>query len=937
MLKKIILAENTFDPNTWEEFEAPDVCRFLVERFDRFPDSARIYHNQVAQDCDVTPADEAGIAKLNALEGTFYIVVYPGVAAIPYIIYAVIAIAAYYYAKSQVPSIAMQRNVQQESPNNELSERSNSARPRARIPDIYGTVRSTPDLLTLPYSIYENHIEVEYSYMCVGRGAYDIQSAEVKDETTPISEIQGSGVDIYTPDTSPNSGDAPQLTVGETVEEPLIAADRSNAVNGQVLKAGNLTFAGDSDIKLYIETVGDFIDDGVCELISGSTRNFTEYFNAGDQVTLSGAVFDYSSEASLWNTNTPYLVGDLVTEVGVGYRCITAHTSSTEFEDDLEFWELFTLSGNVDGTYLTTEIQETKLYLGDPKSVNINWGSIEKGPFGETGYISPSIERENSPQWVGPFLVQSPDLKHVYNNFIAVNGLYRDTGSGQAKIDVVVEIEITPTDSNGVSTGISQTFQGNVAGSAVLRSSRALTLKSTFGVATSGYGGYYKIRARRVTPVITELGSIIDEIKWRDLYSMGDVPQNDFGDITTVHSVSRATGGALVAKSRKLNMLVTRKLPRRVSGSTFTTELYATDSADDILSAMCLDPFIGSRSIAEVDFDNIYDTVAEIDTYFGIKKAAEFGYTFDADNLSFEEMVSSVAGAIFCTVYRFGNIIKLNFEKETEDSVLLFNHRNKLPGSERRSVRFGNQSDFDSIEVEYVDPVDDSVATIYLPDDTGRNPKKIETVGVRNRIQAYWAAQRFWGKIQYQNIASEFDATQEADLLALNDRILIADNTRSGTQDGEVLSQNGLELTISQPVTFADGETYTIFLQHADGTTEALGATIGSDNYKVVLAAAPKAALSLEAANFARATYQIVGDSDTREQAFLVTEKETADNFTSRITAINYDSHYYASDDEYKNGEIDEDGNAIVENFLVDDEDNNLTDDEDNDLINLVS
>jgi hypothetical protein len=433
-------------------------------------------------------------------------------------------------------------------------------------------------------------------------------------------------------------------------------------------------------------------------------------------------------------------------------------------------------------------------------------------------------------------------------------------------------------------------------------------MKTSFGTGTTGYVGYYKIRARRVTPIITTPGSVVDEIKWRDLYSMGAVTQNDFGDVTTVHSVTRATGGALVAKSRKLNILVTRKLPQRVSGSTFTTELYATDRADDIISAICLDPFIGNRSAGEIDFDNIYDTVAEIETYFGIEKAVQFGYTFDADNLSFEEMIGSVVGAIFCTAYRFGSVIRINFEKETEDSVLLFNHRNKLPGSEKRSVRFGNQSDFDSVEVEYVNPEDDSIATVYLPNDEGQNPKKIESIGVRNRIQAYWAAQRFWGKIQYQNIASEFDATQEADLLALNDRILVADNTRTETQDGEVLSQNGLELTISQPAAFVDGTTYTIFLQHTDGTTESIGVVAGSDQYKVVLANAPKAALSLDAANFARATYQIVSDDDTREQAFLVTEKDILSNLTSRVTAINYDARYYAADQQYNDGIINEEG-----------------------------
>lgn len=904
MLKKVIVAQNTFDPNTWEEFEVGDVCEFLVEQFDRFPDSARIYHNQVSQSNDVTPSDIGGIERLQKLEGTFYVIVYPGVAAIPYIIYAVIAIASYFYAKSQVPSTsAMQRNVQQESPNNELSERTNRARPRARIPDIYGTVRSTPDLLTLPYSVYENHIETEYAYMCVGRGAFEISAGEVKDETTPISEIDGSGVEIYAPNTSPNSGDSPQLTVGNSVSEPLLAADRSNAVNGQILKAGNLTFAGDGDINLYVQS-----GDGVCELITGSTRNLTEYFNAGDQVTLVGSAFDFTGDYPNWQQSTGYLIGDIISDGVNGWICFANHTSGGgTFEDDRPlYWADYALTGTVDGTYVVVDVNTTVLSLDDPTSATVNWTKIENSPSGETGFHSPSLERVDSPQWVGPFLVRAENLSKVYTNFIAINGLFVDTGTAQTKIDVTVEIELTPTNASGVATGAVQTFQGVIAGSSVLRSSRAVTLKTTFGTGTTGYEGYYKIRARRVTPVITTPGSVVDEIKWRDLYSMGAVSENDFGNVTTIHSVSRATGGALVAKSRKLNMLVTRKLPQRVSGSTFTTELYATDRADDILSAICLDPYLGNRSTDEVDFDNIYNTVAEIETYFGIEKAVQFGYTFDADNISFEEMVSSVASAIFCTAYRFGSVIKLNFEKETDDSVLLFNHRNKLPGSEKRTVRFGRQSDFDSVRVEYVNPEDDSVATVYLPDDTGKNPKRIETVGVRNRIQAYWIAQRYWGRIQYQNVATEFEATQEADLLALNDRILVADNTRSGTQDGEVVSQNGLELTLSQPVTFADGVNYTIFLQHTDGTTEALSITAGSDSYKVILGSAPRAALSLDPANYARATYQIVGDNDSREQAFLVTEKESMDTLNSRLTAINYDARYYEADEYYKNGTINE-------------------------------
>jgi len=875
MLKKVILAENALDKSTWETFEVPSVREFLYSRFDALPDTARIYHNQVAESNEIYFHDDPEGKKLDDLSGTFYVVVYPGGAAIPYIIYAVIAIASYYYAKSQIPS-ATARNVQNQSPNNELSERTNKARPRARIPDLYGTVRSTPDLLSL-HTAYVDHVEKEYMYTCVGRGAHEIPANEVKDETTLYSEIEGSGVEIYAPNTSPNSGDSPQLTIGDQITEAIYIANRSNAINGQVLKSANIgeSFQGDGDTMFGFNTTwsgSPFLAGGSFQILG--PVDFGDLFNVGDEIVISNAVYD----------------------------------------DDVTFV-------NLDGTYTILYIAvgrdpqgtpvQTIVQLEDVVSITTDWELMPNFLNGITGPISPLIESA-SDGYVGPFRVKAPDLEKVYCNFVALNGLYRDDGVTQTAINIEVEVSLTPIDSQGVPSGAEILTRGVVIGSATEKSSRALTLKISFGTQTTGYEGAFSIKARRITDKITANGTVMDEIKWRDVYAMGEVTQNDFGDVTTVHSVTQATGGALVAKSRKLNMLATRKLPRRISGSTFTVELYPTDRADEIISAMCLDPRIGNRSKDEVDFDNIYDTVAEIETYFGIEKAVEFGYTFDSDNLSFEEMISSVVQAIYCTAYRFGSVIRINFEKETDDSVLLFNHRNKLPGSEKRSVRFGNQDDQDGVELEYVDPEDDAVVTIYLPNDQARNPKKVETIGVRNRIQAYWLAWRLWNKIQLQNTATEFNATQEADLLVLNDRILVADNTRPGTQDGDVISQDGLELTLSQAVVFDVAQTYIIFLQHTDGSVESIGVTAGSTSRQVLLAQAPKAPLSLDVAAYARATYQIVGSASTREQAFLVTEKDTLDNFTSRVVAINYDDEYYEHDSWYADGIINEEGEFNV-------------------------
>ena len=73
---------------------------------------------------------------------------------------------------SKIPNTS-QRNLHQSSPNNNIAGRTNQPRLGARVPAIYGTVQSTPDLLS-NYFVYEANKQVEYSYLCVGEGYYDI-------------------------------------------------------------------------------------------------------------------------------------------------------------------------------------------------------------------------------------------------------------------------------------------------------------------------------------------------------------------------------------------------------------------------------------------------------------------------------------------------------------------------------------------------------------------------------------------------------------------------------------------------------------------------------------------------------------------------------------------------------------------------------------------
>lgn len=273
-MQLVRLIDNPLEPATWEEVEVEDVRAFLAERYPERPENLRIYNGPIGDDHDVTPATPADVERLPTFPELTVVVFPEGPALL--IIVAVVAVIAIVALVFLLPSIPDVSNVQTGSSNNSLAERGNKPRPHARIPDIFGQVRSIPDMLGVPYRVFENHREVEISIMCIGRGAYDI--ADVRDGDTLIDDILGASVSIYGPYTSPNDFSTPQLQIGTAISDPVFTVVRLNEVNGQVLKAPNDT-AVRSDQEIQ------FADGGIIQA-SGGGIDFTNYFMAGDLVTI---------------------------------------------------------------------------------------------------------------------------------------------------------------------------------------------------------------------------------------------------------------------------------------------------------------------------------------------------------------------------------------------------------------------------------------------------------------------------------------------------------------------------------------------------------------------------------------------------------------------------------------------------------------------------
>lgn len=570
-----------------------------------------------------------------------------------------------------------------------------------------------------------------------------------------------------------------------------------------------------------------------------------------------------------------------------GDRIKQAAGANPSFLSVLEVGDTLTITGGAyAGSYVVASI------------VNDDEIELTTATFASSSTVTCSISNGAS-EWTGWVTLKAPGMTQVWCNIIAPSGMFGDAGAGKVLASVNYEIEVEQLDPLLAPTGTVITSSGSLSGK--VSDQRAVTHEIALT-----WSGPCRVRARRSSNFnFAFAGTLIDEIKWADLYAVTPVDEEHFGNVTTVQVLTKATRRALAVKERQFNCRATRRIPEfdgtafsgafADDGSVAAGSIVGTNRFVDIIAAVALDPQIGRRSLDEIDMQQIWGVYQQVAAWN--PECAEFGYTLDSDGISFEETIQMIAEACFCTAYRQNGRLRLSFNQAQPASVALFTHRNKRPAADQITRRFASDSDYDGIELVYKDSQSDQSETIKLPlDGTATKYRKVEMPGIRNYAQAWYRAEREYRKQALQRMAIETETTAEGRRLLPGDRIDIVDNTRFDAMDGEVVAQSGLELTLSRPVAFGDGS-HSILLMRRDGSLESIACAPGSTASRVVLASAPSEALVTEAGpDGIRTIFSFAADSAREAMAWLVQEVEVVDSSYVRVKAINYDPAYYAAD-----------------------------------------
>lgn len=961
------IIDNPFDVHSKRTVGGENVISVLQEQWDTFPETAHLYAGYVSNETDVTPSSQQDVEALQKAPGHYIVVIYPG-AAIPMLVWYVaaalaVSVLAMVVLKPKVPNAAS-RNVQSESSNNSLANRTNESRPKARIPDIFGTVRAYPDLVQLPYSHWVDNQQVESTLMCLGRGEYDVR--DVKESDTAVSEVPGTAISLWRPGKDIEV-DAPDAIYGPAAhgEDPVwdrfgaAIVRRSNSVDGVTLEPGNSSsFSG--QFRYYpdgmvmtpqglfrINKGLDFTqlfqvgDDVKVQIVNPGATSINTYIqlvrpqltfaarivghlliSAGDQLEFTPASFivndtsrDFSGRYTVtsatmdFENNVTTVFLDSPENVNPSWYYITGENSSQMQTADVSYGTFDADYSFLRGTYKALEVGklQVKLDVGDL------WNTL---PSIGSPIIQSTIMGVNATDDGGPFTVSgSQGVRAIMFNFYAGQGMFKDDGKNQTATSVVIGVSIFAYDKLNVQIGQELTASATVQGSATDQRSKGATLMVNVPEAS-----YYRVKASRTTPKDTAFeGQVVDEVKWRDLYSVSPVNLSTFGNVTMLRVTSRANDTALTGKDRKLNMEVTRRIKVREAGGEFSADLRPTNYIGDILHHVMVDPYIGNRQEYEIDTRQIYETLDTARGYFGFDEILHFCYTFDKTGMSFEETVQLIADAGLLTAYRQGSIIRLALEYRDAPAKLLFNHRNKMPGSEKRSYQFARENNYDGVQFSYVSPEDDSLQTLYIPNESPINPRKIESVGIRNERQALVHAWREQNKILYRNTILEFEGLAESESVIPPHNILVADNTRSSTIDGYVVSQSGLVLRLSQVATFDPAKLYSIILQMGDGSIETIQITPQEvETDMVTLANAPNRPIITDLDYVQQTLFYIVANGDVNVRRYILTERDAGDSTanTYPMVAINYDPRYYANDKDFAPSETDEWLNGLGDMIL---------------------
>lgn len=320
----------------------------------------------------------------------------------------------------------------------------------------------------------------------------------------------------------------------------------------------------------------------------------------------------------------------------------------------------------------------------------------------------------------------------------------------------------------------------------------------------------YQVRARR-TNSKDETIRAGNTLIWESL--RGFIPfVNNFGDVTLIGVKALATNQLNNNASQQFNVVAERLLQKWDPVNGWSAVTYARNP----VWAFC-DVFManygGRLPDTFLDLNALYD----LSLYYD-ENNIHFDYIFD-QRATVWEAARAVARAGRGVPMLSGSQLTIIRDTVKTVATAVFNQHNIIANSLQWSIKLPSNSEYDGVEIEYVDATTWSPETVLclIGDDEGVNPERIKLPGVISRDRAFQEGMYERAIKLYSKESIEFKTGLEGHLPTFGDLILVTHDVPRWGTGGLVLEIDGTGITLNNPVTFADG-VHKLILRKKDGS-----------------------------------------------------------------------------------------------------------------------
>ena len=323
--------------------------------------------------------------------------------------------------------------------------------------------------------------------------------------------------------------------------------------------------------------------------------------------------------------------------------------------------------------------------------------------------------------------------------------------------------------------------------------------------------GRYEVRATRLDDK-DETARAGHEIRWGAAKGY-IVSEKNYGNVTILAVDMRATDNLSQRSSRMVNCIVTRKLrtwsPNGGWSSPQPTRSIAWALAD-ILKAD-----YGARLTDNaIDLSALYQL-----NQIWSKRGDTFNAVFDS-KLTVYEALSRTAKVGRAIAFIQGGIVRFVRDEPKIVPVALFGPRNIVKNSLSIQYIMPSEDTADSVCVEYFSERTwkTSEVTGTFEGSSSDKTATVELFGCTNKEQAHREAVYMAQANRYRRRIVTFTTELEGLVPSYGDLIAITHDMAKWGQGGEILAQDGLKLTLSEPVSFTEGQANYLALRKIDGS-----------------------------------------------------------------------------------------------------------------------